>query len=141
MPSCFSRIKNTRASELSGLATHRGIAHETLGEGEFVVFKFDHPRSKLAFDKLCQENDVQLDGERSINLMVDAVVSGKQPAEVLDEAGRRKMQITHGMARHFSRGKAKYFCSNCALTIPVYPGAYPSSCPTCGGDLQPPEGA
>jgi hypothetical protein len=129
-----SKISGDRASEISGLATNRGIEHEMFSSGNSVVFEFNNPRTKKAFDRLCMESGVVTDSDRIVNLMIDDVLAGAGPSEALDEA-RKKMSITYGMARHMGKGKAKYLCPNCSLTIPVYSGAYPSKCPSCGGDL------
>lgn len=44
--------------------------------------------------------------------------------------------ITKGMLRAFSRGRARFACKECGQHIPVYPGKYPSACPTCSGELE-----
>jgi len=53
---------------------------------------------------------------------------------MIDE--RKRVSVTPGMANAAKR--AARTCSGCDLKIPVYPGAYPKSCPNCGMDMTPP---
>ena len=54
---------------------------------------------------------------------------------MLDEK-KRRVSITKGMAN--AAKQIARSCSSCGLKIPVYPGAYPKSCPDCGTALDTP---
>ena len=49
---------------------------------------------------------------------------------------RKKRSVTHGMA-NATKDVARQ-CDKCGLKIPVYPGAYPKSCPDCSAQLNAP---
>jgi hypothetical protein len=100
--------------------------------GEWVTFQLTNTRSRRAFENLCVENNVTVDGQQVVNQMMDAVRAGKAPATVIDEA------LTKGMKRAMTTG-AKYHCDDCGLPIPKYRGRYPTKCPECGGKLTPPK--
>ena len=53
---------------------------------------------------------------------------------------RRRVTITAGMANTMNGASAARVCGACSLSIPKYPGRYPSTCPACGGNLVKPRG-
>lgn len=69
-----------------------------------------------------------------IQEMIDSVVDGKDPGEVIQEI-TTMVKISPGMARYMSSKNTKYKCDDCEMGIPKYRGAYTKSCPNCGGNL------
>lgn len=67
------------------------------------------------------------------NNLIDCILEGDSPEQVCDALLEKK--ITRGMANSFGRGEVKFRCTDCDLAIPKYVGAYPKSCPECGGNL------
>ena len=140
--STFSRVKTEVAQQMSDVASHRGLEHIILpfpGEefSDWATFQFTNEYGKKAFDNLCAEHDVTVDGTQVIDKMLDAVVGGEHPSNVMEKVVRRK--VTNGMANAYNRLGAKFVCGDCKMSIPKYPGAYPSKCPECGGSLNTPE--
>lgn len=135
--SAFCRVRQDDAQQISELATARGLEHNILpfpGErySDWVTFQLTNERSKRAFENLCAENNVTVDGTQVIHRMMDTLLSGVSPKKVIDEA------LTNGMKNALRVG-AKFVCSECGLSVPKYAGRYPGKCPECGGDLAAPE--
>lgn len=133
----FCRIRKTDAKKVSELATARGLEHYMLefpgdAYSDWVTFQFTNHRGKRAFENLCAENNVSLDGTQVVHRMMDAVLAGESPKKAIDEA------LTNGMKRAMRNG-AKLHCPDCGLSVPKYKGRYPAKCPECGGALVSPK--
>jgi len=145
--STFARVKIEDADKMSELAANRGLEHNILpfpGQrfSDWVTFQFTNARGKRAFENLAAQNGVTVDGQQLVARMLDNVLAGEHPSKVVEdilEARRKLCNVTPGMARHAGAGRIKYRCKACGLTIPVYPGGYPNSCPQCGGTLEEPK--
>jgi hypothetical protein len=124
----FSRIKKDSLDQAIELAQGQGIEHVVLATSESVdwsTLQFTTDYSRKRFENLCSDNDILVDGKQIVQSMVDSVVEGKSPSDVLDEA------LTNGMRNALSKMKVKSVCKNCDLHIPTYPGKYPNKCPSC----------
>jgi len=44
-----------------------------------------------------------------------------------------KVSVTAGIGNTLRKLRPREVCTDCGLTIPVYPGRYPRLCPNCGG--------
>jgi hypothetical protein len=131
----FSRVRVQDVEKISELATARGlehVIHSFSGEGyaDWATFQFTNERGRRAFENLCAENSVTVDGTQVINKMLDSVLSGKKPDKVIDEA------LTKGMKNAIKGPKLK--CKECNLPVPKYKGRYPGKCPDCKGELEAP---
>lgn len=131
--SSFCRIKLEDVEDISNLALARGLEHTILPfEGDkyadWVTVQLTNNRSRRAFENLCAENNVTVDGTQVVHLMTDTVLGGMSPKKAIDEA------LTKGMKRAMSNG-AKFQCKECGQPVPRYPGRYPCSCPECRGEL------
>jgi hypothetical protein len=134
--STFTRIRVTDAHKVTELASNHAIEHKVLPFSgpydDWVTFRFTTPNGKVAFDRICAENNITTQDAIVVTRMLDAMVEDDEcAAEVLERA-----TITPGMANIFGRGNVKYRCQSCGLAIPKYRGAYPRSCPSCGGELK-----
>jgi len=134
--SAFCRIRANDVADISRLALARGLEHNIMPfEGDdyadWVTVQLTNDRSRRAFENLCAENNVTVDGRQVIHRMTDAVLAGTSPERAMDEA------LTGGMKRAMTNG-AKYTCGDCGLPIPRYRGRYPTTCPECNGELTPP---
>jgi hypothetical protein len=128
----FSRIKKDRLDQALELAQSNGIEHTIFPDSEnldWSTLQFTTNHSRKRFESLCLDNDILVDGYQVTQLMIDAVVDGKHPSDVLDEA------LTNGMKNVFSKMKVKSVCPQCELHVPKYPGRYPKNCPSCGKQL------
>lgn len=135
----FSRIKIEHVKDMSNLAAMRGIEHVVLPSPTgfpWQTFQFTTGNSKKVFDRLCNENDVVVDGTQMIDKMVDSVIEGDNPESIINDIimEQTKYQITPGMANAMNQ-RAKYKCEDCGMAIPKYTGAYSKQCPNCGGNL------
>lgn len=135
----FTRIKVEYTEEMSELASQHAIPHVVLpSPGEpytsWSTFQFSTEQEKRAFDRLCRANEVLVDGTQIVNQVIDDVIGGKSPANIIERMVTRKM--TAGTAKAYDKAGMKYRCKNCGGGIPKYSGRYPSECPNCGGDLQ-----
>ena len=74
-----------------------------------------------------------MDGDQTIDKMLDAVMSGKDPSKVIDEATVTR-NMTKGIANAFSKISPKLVCRGCDYQVPSYTGRYPTACPDCGPD-------
>lgn len=46
-------------------------------------------------------------------------------------------QLTRGMRNAYNKMEGNAFiCRSCKATVPKYPGRYPSTCPSCGDELE-----
>lgn len=55
----------------------------------------------------------------------------------VSERKRSYIAITRGMAGAAMRGRTvSRRCGKCGLGMPPYPGRYPKTCPTCGGEVE-----
>ena len=131
--SIFSRVKTESAKDLSDLATMQGLEHTILPFAgrfsEWTTFQFTSDNSKHAFDRIAKENGYTLEGSSVTRSMLDAVLDGESPEDVIDEA------ITPGMKRAYTKNGSGRSCPECGLTIPKYPGGYPKKCPECGTEI------
>jgi hypothetical protein len=135
--SAFTRIRVEDVNRVTELAANHAIEHNVMPFSgpydDWVTFKFTTPHGKVAFDRVCAENNVTIQDTMVVSRMLDAMVEdSKTAADVLEKA-----TITPGMSKVYGRGRVKYRCVNagCGLAIPVYPGSYSKSCPNCGGEL------
>jgi len=44
--------------------------------------------------------------------------------------------MTPGLLNALSRNKNRTTCPGCGFPMPVYPGRYPSTCPSCGAQRE-----
>lgn len=135
--SAFCRIKLEDAEQISNLALARGLEHNIMpfrGDrySDWVTVQLTNDRGRRAFENLCAENNVTVDGTQIVHRMTDAVLDGTSPEKAIDEA------LTPGM-KNAMVSNAKYHCGDCGLNIPKYQGRYPKFCPECGGELTPPK--
>ena len=135
--SAFCRIKQDDVRTISELATARGLEHNVMpfpGErySDWVTIQLTNDRSKRAFENLCAENNVTVDGTQIVHRMMDTVIAGTSPEKVIDEA------LTKGMKNAMRKG-AKLQCKDCGQAVPKYKGRYPGKCPECKGELAPTE--
>lgn len=56
-------------------------------------------------------------------------------AEALIDAYLGEAGPTRGMKNAYRRMENVRECASCGLTVPRYPGRYPSKCPECGAEL------
>lgn len=135
----FSQIRTEQAKDALDQAKLRGLETHVLREdGGWTTLQFTSHYSKLSFDEMARQMGVSIHGDGpTIQMMdaLDAVSEGVHTDKVLNvllEAG-----LTRGMVNAYARGPFKYVCANeaCGVTIPLYRGRYPSSCPSCGGGL------
>jgi predicted Zn-ribbon and HTH transcriptional regulator len=128
----FARVKTRDLEKASFLATSRGLEHyvHSFGEGfdDWTTLQFTNVRGKLAFEALCQENGIIVDGQQIVQRMLDKVIEGEEAEEVIEG-------LTAGMVNALNRSGAKLTCKECGLPIPKYTGRYPGKCPECGGEL------
>lgn len=134
--SAFTRIRVSDIDKAIRLASNHAIEHSLMPFSgmcdEWVTMGFTTPHGKRAFDRVCAENEITVQDSVVVNRMLDAMMEDDvSPSDILE-----KTTITPGMARAIGRGTVKYRCVGCELAIPRYAGAYPRSCPSCGGDLQ-----
>lgn len=140
--STFARVKTTEVERIAKLALARGIEHVVLEElGEWATFSFTTPRSRRAFENLCAENNVIVDGSQVIDQMLDAVIDrAASPKQVIEAFVTHKMTkgIANALGKMASKN-TKYVCGDCGYAVPKYSGRYPTSCPQCGGALAAPQ--
>ena len=132
--SAFCRIRKEHAQSMSELATFQGLEHDILEfSGDkysgWVTFRLTNHLGGLAFENLCAENHVTIDGTQVVHQMMDTVLAGASPEKVIDEA------LTPGIKRAMANG-AKYQCRECGQPIPRYVGRYPGKCPECRGEYE-----
>jgi len=128
----FSRVKKDSLDQAIELAQSQGIEHVILATSESVdwaTLQFTTSHSKNRFESLCSDNEILVDGYQVIQSMLDSVIGGNHPSDVLDEA------LTNGIKNAFKKMKVKKTCPNCGFHLPSYPGKYPNKCPECGGLL------
>lgn len=126
----YVRVRDVHASDISSIATSRGLEHQIFEDNDgWVTFGLTNRRCRTAFEDLCREYSATVDGYQDVVSMLDAVRSGLKPSDVLNEA------LTKGMKNFLAKNRPKYTCDSCGLNVPTYSGRYPASCPECGGSL------
>lgn len=45
--------------------------------------------------------------------------------------------MTRGVLNALNKNRSRSVCDQCGFPLPVYPGRYPSVCPSCGADRTP----
>lgn len=45
--------------------------------------------------------------------------------------------MTTGVLNALNKNRNRSVCGDCGFPIPVYPGRYPSACPSCGASREP----
>jgi predicted Zn-ribbon and HTH transcriptional regulator len=100
---------------------------------------FINGRRAVIIDVSRQGNNVELvymTGTRMYGPEKYLVVSANTSASpVLAADVEESYKITRGMKRAYEK-VGKLVCRKCGMTVPRYPGRYPSRCPDCGGQLE-----
>lgn len=129
----FARVRTRDLERASHLATSQGLEHyiHSFGEdfADWTTLQFTNERGKAAFESLCQDNGITVDGAQVVQRMLDKVIEGEEANEVIEG-------LTAGMVNAMNKSGAKLKCKECGLPIPKYTGRYPSKCPECGGELE-----
>lgn len=92
--SAFCRIKVEDVETVSNLALARGLEHNIMPfEGNYkdwVTIQLTNDRGRRAFENLCAENGVIVDGTQIVHRMMDNVLEGVSAERVIDEALKKQ---------------------------------------------------